>query len=91
MGGVEIYPLGAYAPRMVARSLHRMNTQLIQAVAQSRQQDLLRGAQQRRLVGELPRRPSPLARFMSAIPSLGFGRRRPVELQHTAPAVSDAS
>jgi hypothetical protein len=68
-----------------------MNPQLIQSVAQSRQQDLLRGAEQRRLARELPRRPSGLARFMSAIPSLSFARPSSGELRQTIPAATTLS
>lgn len=60
MRGVENYPLGAYRSGSVDRSLlsangarwapritkgHPMNPHLIQAVAQSRQQDLVREVQ----------------------------------------------
>jgi len=67
-----------------------MNSPLIHAVAESRQQDLLRAAEQRRLARELPRRPSPLAHLMSSIPSLSFRGRRSAQLQPTAPAPIDA-
>lgn len=61
-----------------------MNPRLIQAVAQSQQQDLLSGAEKRRLARELPCRPSRLARLMSAIPSPT--RARSTELPQAGPA-----
>jgi hypothetical protein len=67
-----------------------MNPQLTQVVAQSRQQELLRVAEQRRLACELTRRPSLLARFTSSIASLSFTRRRSAELRQPAPATVDA-
>jgi hypothetical protein len=65
-----------------------MNPQLIQAVAQSRQQELLRQAQSARLADELPRRRSAIARFLQSIPSPSSSRGRSPELSSAAQATS---
>ena len=67
-----------------------MNSQLMQAVAESRQQDMLREARQARRVAGLRARPTFAARLIRSIISSGGARQPAAELPIGKPLESDA-